>query len=192
MFNVGDTVRISPISMIINPQGYQKFKDTTGTVVDVGFMKSLVEFKDTTYYPYECEWFYDIQLKHFAKLTKSEKFIFTHTNYTYCTSNISDIYTVIKFDNNYEDVISFISECNKYADTSQQSFIIFNDYINDDIHNEIDKTRFSIKINKNYVDVIQSNCIVFNLETSKLDVYSEDTFNKMFRLIDKIYPINYD
>lgn len=35
MFNVGDTVRISPISMIINPQGYQKFKDTTGTVVDV-------------------------------------------------------------------------------------------------------------------------------------------------------------
>lgn len=190
MFNVGDTVRISPISMIINPQGYQKFKDTTGTVVDVGFMKSLVEFKDTTYYHYE--WFYDRQLKYLAKLTKSEKFIFTHTNYTYCTPNISDIYTVIKFDNNYEDVISFISECNKYADTSQQSFIIFNDYINDDIHNEIDKTRFSIKINKNYVDVIQSNCIVFNLETSKLDVYSEDTFNKMFRLIDKIYPINYD
>lgn len=190
MFNVGDTVRISPISMFINSQGYKKFKDTTGTVVDVGFMKSLVEFKDTTYYPYE--WFYDRQLKYLAKLTKSEKFIFTHTNYTYCTPNISDIYTVIKFDNNYEDVISFISECNKYADTSQQSFIIFNDYINDDIHNEIDKTRFSIKINKNYVDVIQSNCIVFNLETSKLDVYSEDTFNKMFRLIDKIYPINYD
>ena len=77
MFNVGDTVRISPISMIINPQGYQKFKDTTGTVVDVGFMKSLVEFKDTTYYPYE--WFYDRQLKYLAKLTKSEKFIFTHT-----------------------------------------------------------------------------------------------------------------
>lgn len=190
MFNVGDTVRIYPINMFVNSQGYQKFKDTTGTVVDVGFMKSLVEFKDTTYYPYE--WFYDRQLKYLAKLTKSEKFIFTHTNYTYCTPNISDIYTVIKFDNNYEDVISFISECNKYADTSQQSFIIFNDYINDDIHNEIDKTRFSIKINKNYVDVIQSNCIVFNLETSKLDVYSEDTFNKMFRLIDKIYPINYD
>lgn len=186
MFLIGDKVRISPRSLILNNPYYEKYRDTIGTVIDIGFNKCFVKLDDIS------KWFYNAELMYSStQLTKSEKFIFTHTNYAYCTPNIFDICTVIKFfDDNYDDVVNFISECNKYADISQPSFIIFNKFINDDIHNAIDTTRFSIKINKNYVDVMQNNCIVFNLKTNKLNVYSEDMFNKIFRLIDKIYPIN--
>lgn len=183
MFNVGDTVRISPISMFISPQAYKKFKDNTGTVVGVCFNKVLINFKDTTYYAYE--WLYNIELKHSTKLTKSEKFILGHMDFKYCTSSVFDICAYIKFDNNYDDVIKFISECNICV----PSFIVFNDYINDDIHNEIDRTRFSIKVNKNYIDVVQYSYIVFNPRTDKLNIYSEERFNKSFMLLNTEYSM---
>lgn len=187
MFLIGDKVRISPISMFINPQAYKKFKDTTGTVVDVCFNKILINFKNTTYYPYE--WLYDVELKHSAKLTKSEKFILGHIDFNYCSSSMFDVYTYIKFENNYDSIAKFISECNICVDTSQPSFIVFNNYINDDIHNKIDRTRFSIKVNKNYIDVVQYSYIVFNPRTDKLNIYSEEQFNKSFVLLNTEYSM---